>query len=72
MSAKAEAQRALTHAITRLSAPEPIDSLNARLLAATLVYAAEQVTAIQEVQRARRQVSPLSMRPEPTAAEVEP
>jgi hypothetical protein len=51
---RVEALRAIEHAETRLSAPEPIDALAKKQLLATLQHAAEEVRAIAEVKRVRR------------------
>lgn len=52
--AKAEALRALEHVVDRLKDHAPIDGLERAQLVATIEYAAEQVAAIQELQRKRR------------------
>lgn len=54
-SPKAEALRALEHALARLASGEPLDGLARMHFQATLEYAKEQLGQIQELQRARRQ-----------------
>ena len=52
-SPKAEAIRALEHALGRLASGEPFDGLAKMHLAATLEYAKQQVAKTVERQRAR-------------------
>jgi len=54
MKHKDEALKALASVRERLGSDEPLEGLGRRMLLATLDYAVEQVTAIQEVQRARK------------------
>jgi len=57
-TAKVEALKAIESVRKSLLNGEPVDDLRKRLLAATLEYAGEQVTAIQETQRPRRVKGP--------------
>ncbi len=51
---RAEALKALEHAIERLASAEPLDGLAKSQLRASLEYAKEEVGRIQETKRARR------------------
>lgn len=54
ISHRAQALRAIEHVIEMLAAPEALDGFHGLLARTTLVYAAEEVKAIQEVRRVRR------------------
>lgn len=51
---RAEALKAIGHVIEALAGPEPIEGLRRHQLRASLEYAHEQVTLIQELKRTRR------------------
>ena len=53
-SSKAEALKAIQHVVEALAGPEPIEGLRRHQLRATLEFAQEQISKIQELKRARR------------------
>ena len=53
-TAKSEALKAIDTVRKNLRNGDPVDDLSRRIMAATLDYAVEQVTVIQELKRARR------------------
>ena len=54
-TAKSEALKAIDTVRKNLRNGDPVDDLSRRVMAATLDYASEQVEAIQEVKRRRRE-----------------
>ena len=56
-TAKSEALKAIDTVRKNLRNGDPVDDLSRRIMAATLDYAVEQVTAIQELKRQRRAMS---------------
>ena len=53
-SGKDEALKAIAHVVEALVGPEPIEGLRRYQLRATLEFAQEQISKIQELKRARR------------------
>jgi hypothetical protein len=64
ISARAEALKAIDHAIERLADPATLAGLNHRLLVATLEHAREQVELIEETKRPRRKAADAPLKEE--------